>query len=333
MSTMPKQTPSSQKTLEQYVFHSDQFWGERVPRGLEPADVASFTQSRIDRSTSLKAAGQLERVIDFYDAAEALAHLRTLLDRREMSVEETHRSICYARAMGYAGTPQDVQFAREYYRHLADRANSAETFVELITLFDALGPGADPKVIVGAVDRLVQRLSPRRATDPQVEQVCARLEQLVQRDLPFAEKAAAEKEKIVKLKDRPRRILEEIKIYMEVEYGYLEYLHPWSARRLRREVWADHPAQQTKRKADATRRDELVAAFRRMLGSLDQYKDLSEEDLPGARVRCLRAIEFFGGQPTAEEQQFLETQGGMQYDILSNERPPGQASPNEDEEG
>ena len=331
MATTSKQTPSSQKTLEQYVFHPDQFWGERVPRGLEPADVASFTQARIDRSTSLKAAGQVERVIDFYDAAEALAHLRTLLDRREVSVEETHRSTHYARAMGYAGAPQDVQFAREYYRHLAGRANSAEMFVELIALYDALGPGADPQVIVDAVNRLIQRLSPRRATDPQTEQICVRLEQLLQRDLPYAEKAAAEKERILKLKDRPRRILEEIKIYLEVEYGYLEYLHPWSARRLRREVWAEHPAQQTERKADATRRDELVQAFRRMLGSLEQYKDLSEEDLPGARVRCLRAIEFFGGQPTAEEQQLLETQGGMQYDILSNEKPPGQAS-EEDEE-
>lgn len=332
MATQPKQSPSEQKALEQFVFHGDQFWDERVPRGLDPEDVAKFVQDRVDRSTSLKAAGQVERVIDFYDASEALTHLRTLLDRSEKLTDETRRSIAYARAFGYAGTPQDVQFAREYYRHLAGRTFSAEIFVELIGLYDALGPGADPQVIVDAVNRLLKTLTPRRAADPQIEQVCLRLEQLLQRDLPYAEKAAAEKTRILKLKDRPRRIQEEIKIYLEVQYAYLDYLHPWSARRLRREVWADHPEQQTTRKADATRSEELVQAFRRMLGSLDQYKDLSEEDMPGAQLRCLRAIEFFGGKPSDEERRLVETQSGMQYDILSSERQPGEASDAEDKE-
>jgi hypothetical protein len=56
-------------------------------------------------------------------------------------------------------------------------------------------------------------------------------------DEGWPEKANAVKERILHNPERARRIDEKIKMYLTREYGYLEFLQPWAARRLRRESW------------------------------------------------------------------------------------------------
>jgi hypothetical protein len=105
-------------------------------------------------------------------------------------------------------------------------------------------------------------------------------------------------------------------MYLGIQYGYLEYLQPWGARRLRREVWGDQPDQQIRRLDDAGRRAELVEIFRRTMGNLGVRERLEPEEQQHATIRCLRAVQFFGGDLSPEEQRLLKEEGSDQVDVL-----------------
>ena len=70
---------------------------------------------------------------------------------------------------------------------------------------------------------------------------------------------------------------------------------PWAAARLRRETWGDSPADQMVRGEDAGRRAEVAKMFQTFAANLDRMPDVDPENRPALRVRCLRAVEYFGG--------------------------------------
>ena len=119
--------------------------------------------------------------------------------------------------------------------------------------------------------------------------------------------------------DRKKRILQEVKMYLTLEYGYLEYLTPWAAARLRRETWGDQPADQTARKEDPARRAEVAQIFLTTGENVSRLPGVAPENQDSLRVRCLRAADFFGAQLTAQDRAFISKHAGGQVDILSND--------------
>lgn len=319
----PSQAPPSPvpPELEEFVFHSDQFKREIVPRKLALPEVVKFMLTRIDKATALLPLRQAEKVIVFYDVHEVGDHFKRLLDQREASAHDVLRSIVLTRIIARAGAPEDRQFAQRYYAYIVKHADSLPLIEEMVSLYDALGPESDAQPLREQVARRLRALEPLSESDPQAGLEYRKLEDFNTVTLERAVKAQAVKDRILKQADRRQRIDDEIKVYLTIQYGYSEYLQAWAARRLRQEVWADQPAQQTTRVDHPARRQEVAQAFRQAMNGLDQTAHLSPEAKGSLRIRCLRAIVFFGGTISAEEQQQVKSQAGMQLDILSNDVP------------
>ena len=114
-------------------------------------------------------------------------------------------------------------------------------------------------------------------------------------------------------------IEEEMKAYLTTEYGFLEYLQPWAARRVHRESWGRSVTEQVQRPEQEPLKQDVAASFRAILGEIDRVPHLEEDDRESVRVRVLRGIKFFGGETNSEEEELLRQYRGKQLDLLANE--------------
>jgi hypothetical protein len=304
--------------LEQYIFHPDPFKSEAVPRGLSRAVVAKFLTERIDAATAVRPLRQTEKVVDFYDLQEVCPHLLELLRQKQTPVPDdiVLRQISLDRSVALVCAPVDRDFARMLYNDLIGRSSTSAEFQELVWLNDAV---ADPQSAARLRERIDTRLAGSQTNDYQGKLEIHKLEEIENLRLSRSEKANAVKERILKMPDRARRIAEEIKMYLTIEYGYLEFLQPWAARRLRRETWGQQPEQQVTYQGDPNLRKELAEAFYGTADSLEGAPHLQPENLPSLRVRCLRAAVFFGRHPALEDVVYIREHAGTQTDVLANE--------------
>jgi hypothetical protein len=293
-------TQPADAALDEFIFHPDQFRMFDVPRNLRPFDVAAFIQANVDKQTPLKALIQTEKVVDYYDLYEACDHLLSLLDRREVNNDERLRSCVLTRAVAKGGNPTQREAAKQYYLFLVSRSDTLELLEALVGVYEALDGAGDIKPLREKLETRRKALEPHRDAEDQRKHEYKAAERLVEHALPRAEQSNAAKAKILALKSRKSRIDELVRIYLGLTPGYPEYMPGWSARRLRREVWGEHPPDQVVRSSDPTRRAELVESFRRALEAID-----------------IHAIEFFGGELSAEEQVLLDTKGGTHVDVLA----------------
>lgn len=315
----PPSEPVSIPELEKFIFHSDTFTNEVVPRELDSAEVAKFLIEKIDDQAKLKHLKQAEKVAAFYDTFEVAEKFKSFLNKNESGENAVERSIIITRIIGRVGNPEAIEFAKRYYTHLVSKLDSLVEFEEIILLHDVLRLGSDSSALRGKLQEKLKSLETRKDSDDQ-----ARLEYLdfkgsIEQLLNRAEKVEAVKEQILEINDRKKRLEEEIKAYLAIEYGFIEFLQPWAAARIRRETWADNPAQQTVRDEKPPLRADVVESFGNFVSKLDKIPDLDDEDKEAAKIQGLRAIKFFGGQISAQEESFLEQFKGTQADILANE--------------
>ena len=119
------------------------------------------------------------------------------------------------------------------------------------------------------------------------------------------------------MQDRKKRITQELKMYLDLDYGYLEYLNPWAVARLRRETWAQQPAQQLTRNFDTALRAEVAEMFFTAANNVERMPGVLPDNRNGLRVRCLRAAAFFGQPLSPHDQAFINEHGKGQIDLLS----------------
>jgi len=299
--------------LDHFVFGGDPFTADDIPRTLSPAMVEAFVRERVDVATPVAPLRQVEKIVAHYDVHEATPFIRPLLVEEEKADDPVIRSAIAARILANSGTPEDRAFAREHYSRLAERVDSLARLREMILLYAELAPEADVDPLRKCIDRRIQTLQ----GDPERNRLeILELKEEISQRLERARRAAKVRETILALTDRPVRIAELVKIYLNLDYGYLEYLQPWAARQLRREVWAAQPADQRQRTTDAGRREELADTFRGAIAALDRAAQLTPREVIHARVRALRAYAFFGGELSEVERQFLADNGGQQLDAL-----------------
>jgi hypothetical protein len=315
----PAQEPPSIPALEQFILKHDEYKADIIPRKLSPPEVAKWINGRVDKNADLWAFRQTEKVADFYDTNEIVGKFKSFLDRKEGSEEEIKRSTVIARIVGRLGRPEDVEYAVQYYHYLIQRAETIEEFQDLIILHEVLGLGGNSNALRQKIQSKLDSLQAKKEGDYKAQIEFLSFKGKINNSLMRAEKVQAVKEKILRIPDRNQRLEEEIKAYLTIEYGFLEFLQPWAAMRIRRETWAPSPEQQIIRNDQQPLKGDVVKAFRAFLEKLNQDANVSPADQDSMRLRVLRAIRFFGGNVSEEEQTFLDVHKGVQLDILANE--------------
>lgn len=305
--------------LDEFIFNPDEYTRSVVPRKLDSKEVAKYLIGKIDKDTKLNSFIQVKFVADFYDTYEVVKKFRQFLDGRESNPEEVRRSIVIDRIIALLGDTEDIDFARRYYRHLIQRANSEREFQDLILLHEDLGLGGNSIELKQKIQSRIASLEAKKDSDYNARLEYLNLQEQTLGNLIRAEKVQPIKEQIVANNDRQQRLEAEIKAYLTIEYGYLEFLQPWAARRIRKETWVVKPSEQARRVDEQPLKEDVVKAFRDFLGKLNDFSKLQTQEKESARLRALRAIKFFGGKLSEEEETFLELHKGTQADTLANE--------------
>ncbi len=307
-----------QQQLESYVLRPDAFHGDAIPKHLNRGVVAHFVVEKVGRETRYKSLLRVEKLVNFYDLQEVCGHLQSLLPLSPVAAD-VGKAAVIARTIAATCRPAEAQKMTAYSGALIANAQNSADIVELLELQDRLGPGADSRALEGRIVQLRTAASARAHADYQARLETSRLDEMRGLRLDRVRRANDTKAQVLAMGDRQKRIGEEIKMYLTLEYGYLEYLTPWAAARLRRETWGQGPAEQGVRDEGASKRAELAKMFQIVGANLNRLPDVDPENLPSLRVRCLRAVEYFGGPLSAEERTFIAKNAGHQVDVLSNE--------------
>ena len=305
--------------LEKFIFAIDSYTAGVVPRKLSAPEVAKWLNRKVEKTTELKSWTRVESAAKFYETYEVVEKFKGFLDKKESGEEDVRRSIVIARIVAYLGSAEDVAFATQYYKYLVGRAESVEEFEDLVLLHEVLGLGTNSKELNQKLQSKISSLESKKDSDFQAGLQYQKFKESIAQKLYRAEKVQSIKDAILKNTDRKKRLEEEIKAYLSLEYGFLEYLQPWATGRLRRETWAAQPAEQIKRNDNAPLKADVAQAFRDFLGKIDKIEEIEKEDEESIRIRLLRAIKFFDGKISSEEEGFLALYKGKQLDVLANE--------------
>lgn len=304
--------------LDEFIFEPDEFREEIVPRKLSAPDVAKYLVQKLDRNTKLKAFEQAEKVADFYDSTEIVETYKQFLDKKETDSEAVRRSIVIARIIAILGTPEDINFAKVYYKYLIQKLDTLEDFEEITFLHEALNLGTDTAALRKKFNDKAAALETKKG-DFQGELEFLKFQETIGNKIQRAEKVQAIKDKVLKNNDRNARLEEEIRIYLTPEKGFQEFLQKWSARRIRRETYGAQPAEQFKRVENVQLREDVANTLRSFLLEKAEQLKSGEQEKQAVKVRLLRAIKFFGGKMLDGEEDFLRMFKGKQVDILANE--------------
>lgn len=305
--------------LESFIFKPDEFTEFIVPRKLSPPKVAQFLNQKISKDTKLKAFLQVEKVAKFYDSFEIVAKYKSFLDKSESSSEDIIRSIVITRIIAVLGDKNDWEFAKKYYEYLIQKIDTVEEFEQIIILHENLGLGKDSAALRGKINSKLKSLEAVKETDYSAKTIYAKFKNSLDLKLRQAEEIQAIKDEILAITDRKKRLAEEFKLYLYMDYGVPDFLDPWSSRRIRQETWAEQPAAQVKRVDAPPLKKDVTDSLRDFLGNLDKQESLPPQKQEAVKLRILRAIDFFEGQINEEENSFLKVYKGKQMDILSNE--------------
>ena len=310
--------PVSIPELEEFIFRPDEFNEEIVPRRLSAPEVAKFLLQKIDKNTKLEAFIQVEKVADFYDSTEIVEKYKQFLDKKEAGSEEVQRSIVITRIIAILGNADDVEFAKSYYKYLIQKVDSITDFEQIILLHEALGLGNDSRELKQKIQTKLTALESKKA-DFTGELEYLKFQETIPPRLTSTEEVQPIKDKLLRNADRKQRLEEEIKMYATTEYRYPEFLDKWSARRIRRETWAAQPAEQIKRTENKALKEDVVKVLRAFLEKADKLPNLDDAEKEAVKLRLLRAIKFFDGKLSVEEEGVLRYNKGKQVDILANE--------------
>lgn len=311
-------TDKSVERLESYVLDADAFHGDAIPKRLQRHTVVDFVVARVEWETSVASLVRVEKLVTFYDLHEVCAHLSSLLPPSPAPADVVKAAVI-GRTIAATCGPAEVQNVAGYAPALIANAQSAAEIMELLELQDRLGPDADARLLEARIGQLRAVAAAQAQSNYQAQLETSRLDEMRSLRLERVRRANETKAQVLAMADRQQRIGEEIKMYLTLEYGYLEYLTPWAAARLRRETWGHSPAQQVVRDEDAGRRAEMATLFQSVAASLDRLPDVDPENRPSLRVRCLRAVEYFGAPLSPAERLWITQHAGRQVDVLSND--------------
>jgi hypothetical protein len=302
--------------LETYVLRPGAFDALHIPRDLDRGSVAQFITKRIVPPLSIKSLKRLENVVTFYDLQEVCGYLQGLLSNPSAQFGTAEYAVI-ARTIAANCPPPAPQQMASFAQTLVSRAKTPAEMTELLDLQDRIGPGFD---LTPLASRLVQlRALAASDPDPQAKFQIIPLDQMYSQSLPRIQKANEIKARILASSDRQYRLLQSVRIYLGLEYGYAEYLTPWAIARLKRETWGAQPADQANRKENPGLRAEVAKVFVTTAATVGTLPGVDPADHDSLRVTCLRAADFFGHSLSEEDRAFIAEHAAGQIDMLSND--------------
>ncbi|MBK8810117.1 MAG: hypothetical protein IPN69_05220 [Acidobacteria bacterium] len=305
--------------LDRYIFDADPYTSGVVPRKLQAAEVARYLIRKVKKDIALKSVVRVEDVARFYETSEIVGDFKQFLDGKESGDDDQRRSIVFARIIAYLGNAEDLAFATRYYKYLSGKAQSVQVFEELTLLHEALGLGEGSTELKQKFESRALELSAKKETDFQARIDYNKFSEDLAQKIFRASRVQSIKDRVLGMSDRKQRIGEEIKMYLSLEYGFLEFLQPWATGRLRRETWGAQPADQSVRAEKPELKQELVEEFRKFLENMKSIPEIEPEDEQSIQLRLLRAIKFFDGKLSDAEEGILRINKGKQLDLLANE--------------
>lgn len=296
----PKDVARAQ--ILEFLFQFDTRSGG-IPKDIDPDHVpAVLVEALGDARINGTAAGRLADLADFYDARAIVPEIVKRLDRQEQTDRELLRSISLTGAIALLGDGEARSFGRAYYRHLLYHPMAPACVPALIMCFAEYAPEESSALLRGRIDELVAALEAQSKTDPTAQVRALNMGDLRGGLLLRAEESAALKAQIMSARDPAARLDQLIDIYLDVDMRLYEFMRRWAVRMIQREASAGSAP--------------VVAGFRRAIERLGVPPP--DETAQARRSRCLRAVEFFGGEITVEERASLGPFARL-FDLLSTE--------------
>jgi len=299
-----------------------------LPKRVEPRQAGEFASKALEKDAlTPPEAGRLSELVRFFNLRQTAPTLAQRLNRRESGEAEWQRALVFTTLLADVGDDTQARQAAEYLRYLAGTRTASEAPEQIIGAYFALPAGADPKIVTDLLDAEQQKAQAAGAQDEDASRRAAEMQSLKSDRFARVERARKRKFEILALKDPARRRSQLARVYLELEVYPTTSMQPWSLMMLQRECDEGTPA-------------ELAAVFGEILDLMRMpagvvgptgEKPTGEEEV-GLLTRCVRAIEFYLGSLTEEQQKFVDSKKDFpreQDDVLWWELEPAAAREDE----
>ncbi|HWL95381.1 MAG TPA: hypothetical protein VNT79_17815 [Phycisphaerae bacterium] len=260
-----------------------------VPPRVKTSVVQDFVEKVLQPSLKVERLQRLADVARFYVLRPSVARFMQLANRRERDANEYYRSIEVLRLAGDIGNAQEEKTAAEYYDYMLNQPRFPKAASQLVICFFHLSSALEK----GVADRLrkhLQSIHPGPGEPGGPSDEYTDYETLSESILPVVAHAKKHRERVLTEKDPQRRASLLARAYLGIDDpGGIDWPR-WASYELMAEL---------QRSSDKN----AVAALRDALSVVDPKTEPAEYvDL--ARSRATRAIAFFGGQLTEEENEW-----------------------------
>jgi hypothetical protein len=294
-----------------------------LPRRVEPHQAGEFARKSLEADAITPAeTGRVGAIVRFYDLRDTAPTLIKRLNKRENGAAEWQRAVNMAALLADVGDDAQATQAADYVRYLAGTRFAGDAPDQIVGAYFSLPQSADAKFVTTLLDAEEQKVKGAPPTDDDAHVRAVQVHTLKTDTLPRVERARKRKFEILALKDVARRRDQLARVYLELEVHPTTSMQPWGVLLLQRECDEASPA-------DLSKPFSLILDLMRspagVVGSTGQK--LPREEEPGIATRCARALEFYLGQLTPDQQKYLDSLGGHseQDDLLwwePESRPP-----------
>lgn len=292
------------KELESYIF--DIYYGRKVePRNLDPNDVEEFIRKRLDRSKQADSFARARIVVDFYDLTSVLDHFEEMLKRNEKDAQTFQQSVQAVRTLAEKGDSKTQNKALDYYKYLVKTSLAETEFKELTEAIASFDGNFSANTLLEEINKTYTDLKERGKSDSFVDGQAEELFTLMKSRLPQLLSHLKIREEIVKTANPEQKIYNLSQLYLGQADVASTELERWAARILRSEA----------RKGQT---EVIIKDMRRISAEIEKVGFEKEQKL-AFQVRSARAIRFFGGKLTDEEQKLIEQADDFQIDFLDRD--------------
>ena len=268
--------------LDNYVF-GGWYSPSRAPRGISPELVALFLQEELQPDSPPEAYGRAVELLQFYERADLLPHLRAGLKRQPESGADLLRAAHILQSIGDLGTPQETAPSAAYLDAalVPSPLMTPEMYPVILETLIALAPAGSTAQLARRLAGEVAKAAPEQKAGVQQMFRHDKLRAVQRNDLPRADRAIALKTRLAAQPAEARRA-ELVGLYLgTVPAGGLQ-LAVWAARMLRYEaMYSDS--------------EPVWRQFRQALDSLDAGA-LGEAQFNDIALRAGQAILYLHGE-------------------------------------
>ena len=295
---------SAVKELESYIF--DIHYGRKTePRNLDPAHVEEFIRTRLDRSKQSESFARARMVVDFYDLVSVLDYFEDMLKGNEKDAQTFQQSVQIVRILAEKGDSKTRNKAIDYYQNLVKNPLAETEFEELIKAVNSFDGGFSPDALLEEINKTYTELKERGKSDSFIDGQAEELYTLMKSRLPQFLAHLKLREAIANTANPEQKIYALTKLYLGQADAASTELERWAARILRSEARKEQT-------------EVIIKNMRRVSTEIEEAGFEKEEKL-AFQARSARAVRFFAGNLTDEEQKLIEQADDYQIDFLDRD--------------